>query len=118
MKVSVIATVVASSLALVSTIAGSVFVIEDRYQKVIVADEQRVELNAQIELVGQRLEGKIEVDRWYRNAEAIRSYKVFDKKDCNRYREKTKRGCLSLFRQRRDIEGRLKKMGIPIPRVQ
>ncbi len=109
---------IAAGLVTLGTIAGGVFVVEDRYQKVAVADQQRKEVNEQVVLVGRRLDGKIEVDRWYRNAEAIRSYKVFDRKDCNRYQDKTKRRCLSLFRQRKDIEGRLEKMSIPIPRVQ
>ncbi len=118
MKVPLIVTIVASSLALVGTVAGSIFVIEDRYQKIVVANEQRVEMNAQVELVGRRLDGKIEVDRWYRNAEAIRSYRVFEQRDCNQYQKNTKRRCRGLFDQRRDIEIRLRKMNIPIPRVQ
>jgi len=116
MRISIAA--VAGAVALIGTITGGVFVVEDRYQKIAVADKQRAEMNAQVELVGKRLDGKIEVDRWYRNAEAIRSYKVFDNKDCNRYRGKTKHACLGLFRQRKDIEKRLRDMNIPIPRVQ
>ncbi len=117
MKVSMIVTI-ASALALVGTITGGVFVIEDRYQKIIVAAEQRAEQNAQMELVGQRLNDKIWVDRWYRNASAIRQWNVYTKKDCNKFKKDTRRRCLGLFAQRRDIEARLRSMGIPIPRVQ
>jgi len=127
MKVSIAA--IAGGLAIVGTVSGGVFLIEDRYHKVADADkdraeitleanEQKAEIIAQIELVGRRLDGKIELDRWYRNAAALRSYKVYTVDDCKRYKKRTKRGCVNLFRQRRDIEQRLRSMGIPIPRVE
>ena len=109
---------IASGLAIIGTLAGGVFVLEDRYQNVTEANQQREELHAQVELVGRRLDGKIELDRWYRNDAAIRSYKVYNPRDCNRYQDDTKRRCVNLFRQRRDIEARLTSMGIPIPRVR
>jgi len=110
--------IIASGLAIAGTLIGGVFVLEDRYQSVTVANEQREEINTQLELVGRRLDGKIELDRWYQNAAAIRSYQVYTTGDCNRYKARTKRRCLNLFRQRRDIEQRLRSMGIPIPRVE
>lgn len=118
MKVSMIATTVAAGLTMIGAVGGGVFVVEDRYQKIVVADEQRAELNAQMELVGQRLNDKIWVDRWYRNAAAIRQWNVYTKRDCDNFKEDPRRRCLGLFAQRRDIEARLRSMGIPIPRVQ
>ena len=109
---------IASGLAIVGTLAGGVFVLEDRYQNVTEANQQREDITAQVELVGRRLDGKIELDRWYRNDAAIRSYNVYNPRDCNRYKKDTKRRCVNLFRQRRDIETRLTSMGIPIPRVR
>lgn len=109
---------IASGLAIAGTLIGGVFVLEDRYQNVTVANQQREEINIQLELIGRRLDGKIELDRWYQNAAALRSYKVYTVDNCNRYIDRTKRRCMNLFRQRRDIEQRLRSMDIPIPRVE
>lgn len=104
-------------LTILGFLIGGVYAIEDRYLRTDIAEQQMSSITSQVELVGQRLDGKIELDRWYRNQAALRAYGAIIPQDCNRHQGRAKAICINLFRQRADVEQRLRLMGIPVPRI-